>query len=477
MFNKNFYPTPRELASKMLSKYSSWSFRNAYILEPSAGKGDLLDAIKSKFTDNAKVHAIEIEPELQATIRGKGYDLIDEDFLQHQPRYMYQLIIANPPFDTGDKHLLKAWEVIGDGGHICFLLNAETLRNQYTESRQRVAALISRFGSVEFLEAPFANAQRKTNVDIALVYLQKPSGKNGNLNFDFEGMSEANKAQDEDFGLGDHTELVTPSKIKNAVHWFNESVQAARQMMYAYAKFQYNLKGCTNYIKDGEKEFMQQIQRLNTEGYNAAISMIRRSAWDGIFDQLNLREKLTSDVLKSFQKHQQEQAELEFTQDNIEQFIRLVLQNSGLIMQKCIEDSFDWLTMYDKKNRAEWVKEGWATNSHYKVNKKVIIPYFKVNNYGGFYSPSTSLDHMYKTEDLDKSLCFLSGKKYSEVVTVKEVVYDGYHNKKFSLGDDFETEFFMGKSYLKGTVHLTFKDQALLDKFNIAAAQHKKWIK
>lgn len=471
MFNKNFYPTPKDLAIKMLSAYNSWQLDGAYILEPSAGKGDLLDAIKAKVGNRCKIHAIEIEPELQATIRGKGYDLIDYDFLEHDPRYMYQLIIANPPFDDGDKHLLKAWEVVADGGHICFLLNAETVRNQYTQNRKMIGKLIEEFGSVEYLQAPFAQAQRKTNVDVALIRLKKPAGQGGKLNFDFGGMKQAGKADNQDFGVQDHTELVTPSKIKNAVHWFNESVKAAKEMMHAYAKLQYNLKGCTTYIKDGEKELMQQIQRLDTHGYNSAVSIIRRSAWSGIFDQMNLREKLTSNVLKEFEKHQQQQSELEFTQDNVEQFISLVLQNSGFIMQKCIEDSFDWLTKYDKKNRSNWVKEGWATNSHYKVNERVIVPLFSER-----YRFS-SLDIMHKLEDLDKALCFLSGKKYSEIRTLKAALYDGYYDGTYKLTDYVVTEFFSTTSYLKGTVHLRFLDPELLDKFNIAAARHKNWIK
>ena len=47
--NKDFYPTPSSLAYKMVGMISKgYSGR---ILEPSAGKGDLVDAIKGKHSN------------------------------------------------------------------------------------------------------------------------------------------------------------------------------------------------------------------------------------------------------------------------------------------------------------------------------------------------------------------------------------------------------------------------------------------
>ena len=80
MYNASFYPTPPEVAEKMLAKAGKLSGRS--ILEPSAGKGDLADAAVGKLECyyhtrcRELVHCIEIEPELQAAIRGKGYPLV-----------------------------------------------------------------------------------------------------------------------------------------------------------------------------------------------------------------------------------------------------------------------------------------------------------------------------------------------------------------------------------------------------------------
>ena len=104
MYNASFYPTPPEVAEKMLAKVGKLYERS--ILEPSAGKGDLADAAVGKLDRyynrcREVVHCIEIEPELQAAIRGKGYPLVGTDFLTFWPDEKYDLILMNPPFASG----------------------------------------------------------------------------------------------------------------------------------------------------------------------------------------------------------------------------------------------------------------------------------------------------------------------------------------------------------------------------------------
>ena len=51
----------------------------------------------------------------------------------------------NPPFSNGDKHLLKALQMQEKGGNIVCLLNAETLRNPYTESRKELIRQLDKY--------------------------------------------------------------------------------------------------------------------------------------------------------------------------------------------------------------------------------------------------------------------------------------------------------------------------------------------
>ncbi|AMJ66033.1 methyltransferase [Hymenobacter sp. PAMC 26628] len=124
------------------------------------------------------------DPELRAVLHDKGYKVIANDFLNYRGDHFFDLIVMNPPFSNGDRHLLKAWDVVAAGGDVVCLLNTETLANPYTETRQLLARLIEDHGTSEALGAVFAEAERSTNVGVSLVRLHKPA-KADRLTFKF----------------------------------------------------------------------------------------------------------------------------------------------------------------------------------------------------------------------------------------------------------------------------------------------------
>src|SRR5690606_27988983 len=112
MFNSAFYPTPKPVIEQVIASLPQETRKTLYrlqILEPSAGKGDIADYL-AKYHEVAKdkIHCIEIEPDLQAILREKGYKVIDSDFLNFKDPYSFDLILMNPPFDKGVDHILHA---------------------------------------------------------------------------------------------------------------------------------------------------------------------------------------------------------------------------------------------------------------------------------------------------------------------------------------------------------------------------------
>ena len=76
----------------------------------------------------------------------------------------------NPPFDNGEKHLLKAIEIQKNGGAIVCLLNAETLKNDFSNTRKDLNRKLADLNAeIEFIQNAFTGAERKTNVETALV--------------------------------------------------------------------------------------------------------------------------------------------------------------------------------------------------------------------------------------------------------------------------------------------------------------------
>jgi phospholipid N-methyltransferase len=117
MFGVQFYPTPGWLADEMMRKVD-WS-NVTFILEPSAGKGDLVEAFKRAEKDKRKpreVECYEIDPNLVSVLKGKGYNAYNGDFLEYDPLTRYDLIMMNPPFRNGDGHLLHALDLLKHGG-------------------------------------------------------------------------------------------------------------------------------------------------------------------------------------------------------------------------------------------------------------------------------------------------------------------------------------------------------------------------
>jgi len=496
MFNSDFYPTPRALASKMLQ---GLDVRNKYVLEPSAGKGDLALATYGA----AAVHLIECEPELCAILekysdqtatnreRKKGWRLIANDFLSFAPSCDYDVILMNPPFSSGAAHFIHAWN-IADGTHIRCLLNAETLRNPHTQERENLAAIIAQYdGTVEYISNAFADAERRTNVEIALISIFKPAKARLNLNDLFSG--ERTKTD----SIGDdlqHTEIATPSYIKNSVAAFAQAKDALKDVFKAIARFNYHAAGCganKNHNHDKyHKQLFEHIQNGKTEDYNLAVEEMTANAWTDFFRRPNYRKMITSGVQDAFEKERIRRGTMAFNEANLHNFVDTLIGTRGLVMQKAIDDSFDFLTTYNEKNVVH--KEGWKTNSHYKVNIKCIVPALhKIDKYGytGFdYYCSTRIAGIF--DDLDRALCFIIGTPFEKMQgrtinqAVSSIIDEGRTADNKPMPADYKTiyerphesHFFTLRLYKKGTMHLQFKDESLWARFNQAAAEGKNWL-
>lgn len=183
--NKDFYPTPQNIIDKMLFDIDFTMIRS--ILEPSAGKGNIVEALKKKEEVRSygynkylfDIDCIEVDQNLQHILKGKNFRVVYNDFLTYNTMKEYDLIIMNPPFSNGCKHLLKALEMQQrNGGAVVCLLNAETIKNPCTNERMDLQRKLTEYNAkIEFIQDAFLDAERKTDVEIALVKVQLPEVK------------------------------------------------------------------------------------------------------------------------------------------------------------------------------------------------------------------------------------------------------------------------------------------------------------
>ena len=457
MFNKNFYPTPKDIVSKMYYKLKREYITK--ILEPSAGKGDILDYIKG-ITDiygrKPKLFAIEIEPELKNILYGKGYKILDNDFLNFESYSHFDAIIMNPPFDNGEKHLLKALELIKDGGQVVCLLNAETIKNPYSNDRKRLVAELERLNAeIEYLGNAFATAERKTNVDIAMVYVFIPfnpleSDIFKSVNFEARKRTEEVKEQIKDVVIFD--------ELMQMIEDYNTEVNLyiqAYKSVEAFNSFGRLRDKDNDGIDLSHTDFMVGHKYGNKKNYDDILLDIRYRYWLRALKSSTFRKYLTQEVMQKVLETIEKQSEIEFTLKNILEIKSVLMDYFVDNLEAATINIFDKLTKcnYNDYSANIHYYSGWKTNKGSRLNKKIIVPQF--------YRKREI------AEELEKVLNYFDAfKKYEPLKIDWYSPEAGVH----------EGEYFKCQIYIKGTMHIWFKRLDLLDKFNIFVGKKKNWL-
>lgn len=460
MFNKNFYPTPRTGCLALVEGLDSKELAGKTILEPSAGKGDILDFLQEKQGKYRKSEylCMEIEPELTAILQDKDYKVIGSDFLQDPVYYDVDYIFMNPPFDQGAKHLLRAWDIIKNGTIRC-LLNAETCNNIHTKERALLLDIIQKNGSITQLGNIFKNAERSTNVDVIMVELVKNTENEFDFNSDFETES---FAMPDD--LGNTSELIIRDMLENREARYLASIQAFKELMQARRKFM-------SYVDPLVSEYkIKDYQKMDT--FNKFIHQFNGDAWDKLLSESKFANLLTKRVREEFiYKQFPKQKNIAFTKPNMVQLLSILMNNQGVIVDRCILDVFDLLTRYHKENRVHI--EGWKTNEAYKVGMKFILPRVMKEYDHVFGTYSFYYDNEHVLNDIDIVMCFLTGHKLSSIDTCYNVLKEQFKNYKDGkpFSTKVESTFFEIKFFKKGTIHFKFKSKQLWQWFNCKASE------
>jgi hypothetical protein len=120
-----FFPTPRPLIERVLDLADLRADHS--VLEPSAGKGDILDAIIDRFPSiGPYLFAVEISSDLVEIIDLKGYKYECADFLTIDPaKYQVDRIVMNPPFENGQDvdHVTHALKMLKPGGRLVAIMS------------------------------------------------------------------------------------------------------------------------------------------------------------------------------------------------------------------------------------------------------------------------------------------------------------------------------------------------------------------
>lgn len=495
-----FYPTPKNIVDKMLTG-ANWNYINT-ILEPSAGKGDILREIAKKehslYNTSFDVDCIEIDPNLRQILKynfsderecqfdyndaereyffNKGIHIIHDDFLTYSPYKRYDLIIMNHPFSNGDKHLLKALKMQEKGGNIICLLNAETLKNPYTESRKSLLELLNKYNAqIEYIDNAFISAERPTGVQVALIKVAIEQ-----VQEESDIYNHFKKAEQVEDVYENVTDLEVTDYIKAAVNLFNIEVKSGLELIRKYRALMPYMQNSFDDDIYRKKPILRLLNQKDRSYGNDCVTIndylrdVRLKYWKALLSNRKFTQKLTSKLQQEYMEQVYKLADYDFTEFNI---YTLSAEMNSRIKQG-IEDEI--VAMYDRltekhsyypefsKNRHYY--NGWKTNSAYKIDKKVIIPCYGV--FSDYSDRVDSYSARKTLEDIERILNFLDGGMTREVDSWDII------DCHFKCGEtkNIKCKFFKVNFYKKGTVHITFTCPELTDRFNIYAGQRKGWL-
>ena len=469
MINKNFYPTPSWLVEKMISKIDTNKIST--ILEPSAGKGNILSVIKHHSElRNISIDCIEIEQDLRSILKDNGYTVVYDDFIKYHTYKKYDLIIMNPPFDNGDKHLLKAISMVEKyGGQIVCLLNAETIKNPYSVYRVDLLNKLEKYkANIEIIQNAFSNAERKTEVEIALIYINIDKVETESII-----LNSLEKAKELEIDKDDFKEVVHTDFIKKIVDQYNYEITAGINLIQEYNKISKLTKSSFD-DKYSYNVLELTVSRDSRNLINNFIEKIRYKYWSTLFNSKDFNKHFTTEMQEFLNSKISCLKNYEFNEFNILEIKNEMMNNLTNSIEEAIIKLFDKLSHIHSYGE-EYSKNihyynGWKTNNAYKINKKVIIPLKSIDWWDKKFEYSHKVfSTLY---DIEKVLNYLNNKEI-ESIDLERVLQENLKNQK---SKDIECKYFKVTFYKKGTCHITFKDDDLLLKFNIFGSQKKGWL-
>ena len=359
------------------------------------------------------------------------------------------------------------------GGEIRCILNAETLRNLYSDQRRELAKRLKDLNAeVEFVQDGFKDAERSTDVEIALVRVSIPME-----HIDSSFMDEMRKAPTYKTSTvaSEYADMVRYNEIDEWVNRHNYEVACGIRLIEEWSAMEPFI------LANPDSDLANPILSLKVRSggsdrdvtINEYIRQTRLKYWRAIFQHSTFTDKLTSNLLNDLQASVNKFKDYEFSAYNI---LTLIIRMNGKVAQG-IEDTIiklfdDWTARSyyeDSPNRHYY--NGWKTNDCWRVGKKVIIP---------FYDAFDTWDKRFRAWSVIS--------RFRDIEKVFDFLDSGRTDWPGTFGNDFkvaeatgytknlDTKYFTCTFYKKGTAHLVFKDLDLLEKFNLFASKHKGWL-
>lgn len=472
-YKEEFYPTPEDLLEKIFHGVRWNEVRS--VLEPSCGKGNIALWVKKKgkdyFSPIDDIDCIEIDPDLRQIAKGNGLRVVHDDFLTYHTFKHYDLIVMNPPFSKGAEHLMKALDMQKNGGSIVCILNAETIRNPFTNLRKVLNGKLEQYNaSIEYMKEAFLVSEHPTSVEIAVVKVTIPEKVKDSAILE---ELRSKTYEEKDFFCRD---VAVNDLVGSIVKNYELEVEAGIRLIQEYKAMQPYLLDSLDTSHTYSKPILQlTVGDKEILSVNGFVRKVREKYWSRLFKDKRFTGNMTSNMLDKYRALVNDLQEYDFSYFNIKTIQAEMAKTLSSGIEECIINLFDELSYQyhysDELSKNIHYYNGWKTNKAWIINKKVILPWMCAwNSYTGAYQPS-HYKILEKLSDIERALNYLSGNTApSNVGCILSQAEATGQTKRVAL------KYFTVTFYKKGTCHIEFTDLELLKKFNIFGSLRKGWL-
>lgn len=176
-----YFPTPVTVVHEIMLRADIEPDHT--VLEPSAGKGDILAGIEPATPpgwEPSQATAVEVNPTLAEELRRQGWEVIEGDFTQMDPMRTYDRVVMNPPFERSRdiEHVKHAYRFLKPGGRLVAVMSEGPFFRGDAKARS-FRDWLERVGgqSEQLPEGSFQPSG--TNVATRLVTIDKPAEGSG----------------------------------------------------------------------------------------------------------------------------------------------------------------------------------------------------------------------------------------------------------------------------------------------------------
>src|SRR5690606_28211477 len=294
-----------------------------------------------------------------------------DDFLTYKTYKEYDYIIMNPPFSNGVDHVLKALEFAENQLGYCevyAILNKETINNAYSDKRQTLLRKLEEHGAdIRYVKDAFVQAERKTDVEVALISVKVKKQGAGKTIYDSIPFKGVGKSEEESL----ETALSTYVKqsevqaklndIERLVLEYETACELARKT-YEAMRDKSSFFSYIGQVNKRSGEIGNPFSHVMPKDFtandlNEELDRLRRGYWQLILDTDEFKDLLTNEAVQELNKRLSIAEEMEINLPNIQILLYAIGANRREMLIESVVSIFKRITKYHMNQ--------YSTNIHY----------------------------------------------------------------------------------------------------------------